>query len=384
MSNIKRHLFFIGLLAQVCLCFGQTEILKTADSLAAVGQHSEAIGLLESIEPKTETIYLKLAKTQQARGHNEEALQYYRTVLEQNPGKILTTVDYGELLLESGKAEIADSLFSALSKRYPENAAFNYRTGLAKEKRKDSIAIRYFFKTHILDSTHQGAIYKTAKYFLQNGKSYNAIMLCNTGLRARPNNVSLLSILGQSYSRTLQFEKAIEPYEKLLELGEGSEFILENLAKAYRTTGQDENAIETYKKMLDINDANASVHSNLGVLYLNQNKPDKAQQHFTMALLIKKQPVDNEYVNIGLSFKRQENFQEAYRNFKMALVENPENQRARIELAIAADAIYDDKEKVLKHYQDFIDQHGETGRKDMLSIAEYRISQLKKEIHMAK
>ncbi|MCP9198776.1 tetratricopeptide repeat protein [Gramella sp. GC03-9] len=384
MSNIKRHLFIIGLLAQASLCFSQTEILKTADSLSAVGETTKAVELLKSIEPKTESVYLKLAKIQQASRQNEEALQNYKTVLDQSPGKILTAVDYGELLLETGKADMADSLFTELSKKYPENAAFMYRIGLAKEMKKDSTAMRYFFKTHSWDSTHQGAIYKTAKYFLKNGKSYNAIMLCNTGLRARPNNVSLLSILGQSYSKTLQFEKAIEPYEKLISLGEGSEFILEKLAKSYRVTGQDEKAIETYTKMLEINDANASVHSNLGVLYLNQNKPDKAQQHFTMALLIKKQPVDNEYVNIGLSFKRQENFQEAYRNFKMALGENPENQRALIELAIAADAIYEDKEKVLKYYQDFVDKYAETGRNDMLSIAEYRISQLKKEIHMAK
>ena len=112
--------------------------------------------------------------------------------------------------------------------------------------------------------------YKAAKYHLKNGKSYNAITYCNSGLKERPNNASLLSILGQSYSRSLQFEKAIEPYEKLIALGEGSEFILEKLAKAYRISGQNDKAIETYKKMLEINDMNAAVHSNLGALHLKK------------------------------------------------------------------------------------------------------------------
>ncbi len=364
--------------------YSQEDVLKTADSLSAVGEKKEAITLLKDLEPKTATVYLKLAKIYQANGENEEALENYKILLDQNPKKILTAVDYGELLLESGKLDLADSLFSNLSEKHPENAGFIYRIGLAKEKKKDSTAMNYFFKTLSKDFTHQGALYKTAKYYLKNGKSYNAIHMCDTGLEARPNNVSLLSILGQAYSRSLQFEKAIAPYEKLLQLGESSEFILEKLAKAYRVTSQPEKAIETYKKMLEINDSNSAVHSNLGALYLKTNEVEKAQQHFTMALLIKKQPVDREYLNIGLTFKRMEDFKSAFENFESALEENPENERALLERAIAADAYFDDQEAVLNLYEAYIKKYGESGRNDMISVAKYRISELKSEIHQAK
>ena len=364
--------------------FSQEDPIKTADSLSAVGEKAAAIKLLENLEPKSETVYLKLARIQQANGQNEDALHNYKNVLDQNPEKILTAVDYGELLMESGKLDAADSLFSDLSEKYPENAGFIYRIGLAKEKKKDSIAIKYFFKTLSKDFTHQGALYKAAKYSLKNGKSYNAISFCNSGLKERPNNVSLLSILGQSYSKSLQFEKAIEPYEKLIALGKDSEFILEKLAKAYRVTNQTRKAIETYNKMLDINDMNSAVHSNLGALYLETNEVEKAQQHFTMALLIKKQPVDREYLNIGLTFKRMEDFKSAFKNFESALEENPENERALLERAIAADAYFEDQDSVLKLYEAYLEKYAENGRKDMLSVAKYRISQLKSDIHQAK
>lgn len=364
--------------------YSQEDIIKTADSLSAVGEKAAAIKLLENLETKSETVYLKLARIQQANGQNEDALHNYKNVLDQNPEKILTAVDYGELLMESGKLDAADSLFSDLSEKYPENAGFIYRIGLAKEKKKDSTAMRYFFKTLSKDFTHQGAFYKTAKYYLENGKSYNAISFCNSGLKERPNNVSLLSILGQSYSRSLQFEKAIEPYEKLIAFGKDSEFILEKLAKAYRVTNQTRKAIETYNKMLDINDMNSTVHSNLGALYLETNEVEKAQQHFTMALLIKKQPVDREYLNIGLTFKRMEDFKSAFKNFESALEENPENERALLERAIAADAYFEDQDSVLKLYEAYLEKYAENGRKDMLSVAKYRISQLKSDIHQAK
>ncbi|SDS20945.1 Tetratricopeptide repeat-containing protein [Gramella sp. MAR_2010_147] len=364
--------------------FSQEETIKTADSLSAVGEKTAAIELLKSLQPKSETVYLKLARIQQANGQNEEALQNYKMVMKKNPEKILTSIDYGELLLETGKLDMADSLFSDLSEKYPENAGFIYRIGLAKEKKKDSTAMRYFFKTTIWDSTHQGALYKTAKYYLKNGKSYNAIVSARSGLKVRPDNVSLLSILGQAYSASLQFEKAIAPYEKLVALGEGSEFILGKLAKAYRVNSQPEKAIETYKMMLDINDMNSAVHSNLGALYLKTNEVEKAQQHFTMALLIKKQAVDREYLNIGLTFKRMEDFKSAFENFESALKENPENERALLERAIAADAYFEDQEAVLNLYETYIKKYGESGRNDMISVAKYRISELKSEMHQAK
>lgn len=362
---------------------GQTYEIKTADSLAAVGKHSEAIELLKQNENKSDKILLKIAKYQQTIGKNSEALKNYRKVLDQNPNRVLTALDYGELLLESGKLDLADSLFTDLSERYPENAGFVYRLGLTKEKKKDSTAMKYFFRTISLDFTHQAALYKTAKYELKRGKSHNAISLSNAGLKERPENISLLSILGQAYSATFQFEKAIPPFEKLVELGESSEFILEKLARAYRQTSQYEKAIDIYKMMLDINDKNSAVHSNLGSLYLRIDEVKKAQLHFTMALLIKKQPLDSEYTNIGITFKRQGDYKNAYTNFQKALKENPHNERALIELALAADGYFDDKQSVLQHYQNYFDKYKDSGRRDMLSVAEYRISELKKEIHLS-
>jgi len=362
----------------------QTSVLNLSDSLVAVGKQHEAIEMLQKTEPKSDQLYLKIARLQQKIGLDDKALQNYKKVLERNPDRILTSIDYGELLLESGKLDQADSLFSDLSEKYPDNAGFMYRLGLVKEKKKDSTAIKYFFKTAIWDSTHQGALFKTAKYYLKNGKSYNAIVSAKSGLKVRPNNVSLLSILGQAYSVSLQFEKAIAPYEQLLKLGQGSEFILEKLAKAYRVTNKTEQAIETYKKMLDINDMNSAVHSNLGALYLKTNEVEKAQQQFTMALLIKKQPVDREYLNIGLTFKRQEDFKSAFENFESSLEENPENERALLERAIAADAYFEDQEAVLNLYEVYIKKYRESGRNDMVSVAKYRISELKSEIHQAK
>ena len=362
----------------------QEKEIKEADSLYSFGKRNQAIKLLDELEPKTEKINLKLAHFYKNSGLVEESLHYYETVLKQNSERVLTAIDYGELLLESKKWKEADSLFSKLSEKYPENASLTYRLALAREEQKDSTAMDLYFKTVGLDSTHQGALYKTAKYELQGRNHHNAIHLSKTGLRTRPDNASLLSILGQAYLVSLQFKEATLPFEKLLKLGETSEFVLSRLATAYRKSGETNNAIDTYLKLLNINNSDIQAYTNLGALYLKKNEVDKATEMFMMALFIKNQPVDNEYVNLGLSFKRKEDFKKAFASFEKALEENPKNERALIELAIAADAHLDDKEKVLEHYQNFVDKYSQSGRKDMLSIAEYRISELKKEMHLAK
>lgn len=366
-----------------CQAFAQqSDFLKEADSLNAVGKTSKAIDLLESSADQSEKVLLRLAEFQKKSGKDNEALENYRKVLQKNPNRTLTALDYGELLLEMKKLESADSLFSILSEKYPENASFRFRLGLAHEKLNDSTAIDDFFKTVELDSTHQGALYKTAKYELQNGRHFNAAALAKKGLEVNANNASLLSILGQSYMVSLQFDKAIEPFERLLKLGEGSEFILKNLARAYQTTNQPYKAIETYLNLIDINPGNADARLSLGLLYLNNGKNLKAEEQFSKVLLLRNPPVDKEYVYSGLAWKAEGNFHLAHELFKIALKENPGNERALLEVALTAENFIEDKNQLVKLYENYVNRYRGVGDPKKLEIATYRISELKKELHM--
>ncbi|WP_157514518.1 tetratricopeptide repeat protein [Christiangramia portivictoriae] len=364
--------------------YAQQDILNNADSLAAVGNREEAIKLLTDLPDKDAKILLKLAKFQQSEGNIKSALENYKQVTQKHPEKVLTMQDYGELLLENGKLELADSIFSNLKERYPENAGFTYRLGLVKEKRKlDTLANRLFFETVSYDFSHQGALYKTSKYQLARGRKHEAIELAKSGLKKRPKNVSLLSILGQAYMSTFQFDKAIPAFKTIVEEGEASEFVLENLARAYRMTNQLAEALETYRKMLDINDMNSAAHSNIGVILMEMNRHKEAREHFYNALFIKNPRVDKEFLNLGLASKELEDFKEAYRFFKFAIEENEENERALLELALTADRYFKDKKSVIEHYERYLDKYSGNGNSNMIEIAKYRLSELKKEVHFS-
>ncbi|PRX42956.1 tetratricopeptide repeat protein [Salegentibacter salegens] len=361
----------------------QTSALAISDSLYAVGEYSEAIEKLQKINSKTEKTYLKLAKNYAANRQPEIALENYKKVLDQSPDRVLTAVDYGELLVKTEKLEAADSLFKVLNKKYPKNASFKYQQGLIREKLKDSTAIHFFTYTTMLDTTHQAALYKVAKDKLRNRQYTMAEHYSKRGLRVNPNNLSLLSILAQTYSSLKLYKEALQPYEKLIELGQDSEFIYNKLGFAYYRLKDYDKAIINYNKALEFEDRNSATHYTLGKLYALTGDLDKSETHLLMSILIKKQPVDAEFFSLGLTYKMQEKHKNALEYFNKALEENPDHERALYERAVAADNYMADDETVIGYYQAYFDKYESIGNDGMLYRAKTRISDLKEKIHLA-
>lgn len=361
----------------------QTSALAVSDSLYAVGEYDKAIKELKKISPKTEKIHLKLAKNYAANRETEAAIFQYKKVLENSPNRVLTAVSYGRILAEAGQLKKADSVFSALAKQYPKNARFQYQLGLIKEKQKDSTAIHHFMFTITLDKGHQGALYKVAKNKLKNRQYTMAEHFSKMGLEVNPKNPSLLSILAQTYSSLKLYKEAIPHYEKLIELGQESAFIYTKLGFAYYRESNYKGAIKMYKNALKIENHNSDTHYTLGKLYALTGDLDKSETHFLMAILMKNQPVDAEFLSLALTYKMQEKDKEALEYFNKALAENPENERALYERAVAADNYYKDDKAAISYYQDYLNKYENIGNAGMLSRAKNRISDLKKKMHLA-
>jgi tetratricopeptide (TPR) repeat protein len=361
----------------------QSPALAVSDSLYAVGEYSQAIVQLHKIDVVTEVVHLKLAKTFQAYGNFNDAEKHYELVLKENPERILTTLDYAKLLLKTGKFKKADSLFSVLTNTYPKNANFLYLQGVAKEKQEDSTALEYFKEAIQLESTHQEALYKLGKNELQNGQYNMAINYSLIGLEHNPENSSLLSILAQGYSRQQKHKLAIPPFVKLLEMGQGNEFVHSRLAYSYYQQAEMENAIAQYKLALEFEDRNSDTHYNLGKIYAITGDLERSEIHLLMAVLIKKQSVDAEFLSLGLTYKLKKDHKKALEYFNKALEENPDNERALYERAVAADNYFKDLQTKIDHYQAYLNRYEKNGNKDMAYLAQTRLSDLKKEQHLA-
>ena len=360
----------------------QTPTLIIADSLYAIGNYSEAIENLNKIPEPTEAVQLRLARSYEAKGDLETALDNYRAVLEKQPEKLLTTIAYGEVLIKAGKLQKADSLFQKLTNKFPKNASFQFQLGEIKEKIQDSTYLDYFQKTVLLDSTHQQALYKLSKNALSLRDFATSEKLSLQGLNANSNNASLLSILAQTYFNENSFVLAIAPFEKLLELGQGNEFVHSKLGFCYYNQNNFEDAITQYNMALAYEDRNSDTHYNLGKLYAKQGDLKKSETHLLMALLIKKQPVDSEFLSLALTYKLQEDHQKTYEYCNKALEENPNNERALYERAVAADNYFKDQKTVLNHYQAYLSKYEKDGNENLVYLGRTRMKDIRAELHL--
>ncbi len=360
----------------------QTPTFVIADSLYAVGNYSEAIQQLENRENKTDATQLRLAKFHEANGDFNSAKIYYKFVLQQHPEKLLTAISYGELLVKAGDLRSADSLFQNLAKRHPNNASFQYQLGTIKEKQADSTFQYYLRNTIKLDPTHQHALYKLAKHEFSRRNFPVAEKLSLQGLQVNPKNAPLLSILAQIYIKENSFVLAIPPLEKLLELKQGNEFVHSKLGFCYYHQNNFKAAIEQYKMALGYEDRNSDTHYHLGKLYAKLGDLKRSETHLLMALLIKKQPVDAEYFSLALTYKLQEDYKKALQYFNSALEENPDNERALYERAIAADNYYKDQTTILNHYKAYLNKYEADGEKSLIYLAQTRMKDIRAELHL--
>lgn len=361
----------------------QSSALAIADSLYAVGNYSEAVEQLENTSEKTNTVFLKLAKAYEATGNSQAALENYSAVVENEPDRILAALSYGKLLYKMGQFQKADTVFLQLNTKHPENASFLYQRGLVKEKLRDSTAMSFFNIAAMYDKTHKQAHFKVAKDFLSKAKFSMAEFMSRRGLESNPNYASLLSILAQALYHQDKYPEAIEIFEKLVRLGEGSEFVHSKLGSAWAKGKMYGNAIEEYRRALDYEDKNHVTHYNLGKLHALIGDYKNSETHLLMAILLKDQLMDAEYFSLGLTYRLGENYKKAYEYFNKALKENPDNERALYERAIAADAYFEDLETRLNHYQAYLNKYEADGTKELVRLAQRRIKDIREEMHLA-
>ncbi|MFC5048160.1 tetratricopeptide repeat protein [Aquimarina hainanensis] len=374
--------FFLGTICMyITFSHAQTSV-TIADSLFQVGEYQKAIALYQknTSSPLYDT---KIAKAYNALGNHQQALTYYHRAITKNPSLIPTTLAYGKLLLTTKKLKQADSLFLYLTTTYPSNPNFHYHLGITKEQRQDSSYIVSYKTAFSLDSTHQKSCYKVAKYYMQKRKYDLTKTTALRGLSSYPENPQLLSILGQNNFLRSYYDRAIPFFKKLLELGYESGFIHTKIATAYLKTSDYDKAIIHYKKALEF-EQKPHLYSQIGSIYGRLNDHTQSLENHKKALKLKNTPVDQELIDIAMAYRHQEQWEKAIQYIKSAIRENPRSQKAHYQMALFADAYYDDPNTKLKYYETFTNTFGEQQHKYMQFMVEKRIEQLQKEIEQQK
>ncbi|PHR97893.1 MAG: hypothetical protein COA80_06455 [Leeuwenhoekiella sp.] len=373
-----------------------------ADSLYAVGNYSEAIAEYESLDKKDTSVYLKLARAHQAKGTLDDALNYYAQAAT-GTDEVIAMNEYGKLLITKRKFKEADSVFTELINVYQTNPDFYYQRGRAKENiprnlkidAKDSTTtsaqrliphILDYKKAVALDSTHQKALGELAVFYLKRKEYPMVEKLAFKALESYPTNVEIIGTLAQSYYYKGWNEEAITWFERLIELGQSTQFIHEKLGNSYYKDRMYEKSIEQYLEALDFSPEDDYLHATLAKLYNHVEDLEAAEMHGLLAVLYKDQSIEEEYYTLSRTYEMKKDWKNAMKYANRALEENPDHKNAEYTKVIVADNYYEDRRAVLKLYEDFIKKYSDSeyAKYDpVLRLARERRDKLNREIFMA-
>jgi len=356
--------------------------LKVGDSLFALGDYSKAIKEYKK-GSENEVQLFKLAQTYKALGNISQAIHYYEAVLLLDSKNAMAQYNYGKLLTDSGNYKKADSIFNFLIKTYPENPNFLYQLGLLKEEQSDSTAINYYQQAYQLDNDHLNSLYKIAKRHLEKRKFNEVRPFIEKGLIVNENSIQFLNLKALLEYYTQDYHKAIAAYLQLIKLNQSNPQLHENLAKSYMNTYQIEKAIKQFTILInEYEDKNPSWHFQIGKAFKLLHYTEKAKRHIEISIALLQIPLDTQYMSLASIYKREKDYNQEMEMLRNALNENPENELAQYQLAVAADNYFEDKESVMQYYETYLKKYSETGK--MQNLAKQRISDLKKELHYTK
>ncbi|WP_298898376.1 tetratricopeptide repeat protein [uncultured Psychroserpens sp.] len=370
-----RSLFVLLFSILITKTEAQSSVLNTADSLYLNGNYSKAITVYKTYNNPSE-IYNKIAKSYVAIGNYDLALQYYKQSVDANPKDALTLYDYAKLLSKTKKFETSIDVFNQLMNIDYRNPNYHYEMGLALERMNDSTAINRFRSAYDLDQTHQKSIYKIARHYLKKRRHTLAEKYIDKGLESYANNVELISLKAQSYYLQEYYTKARDNFQKLIDLGESSEFIHEKLSLCHAQNSDYELAIEHRKKALKYNAYNSTAIFVIGTYYQRLDDFKNAEKYIKQALLLMDVPLDHEYQKLGTLYNRQNRYKEALQAFQKSLKENPNNVRTEFFIVTTKDAYFEDIDSKIKLYEGFKKKYPESF---YARYATRRISELKEE-----
>ena len=98
-------------------------------------------------------------------------------------------------------------------------------------------------------------------------------------LAASPDNVQVLIQLGNDYSDAGNHTKAVETYQRALQIDPRNADVLTDMGVSYRKLGKPEDAVASFQRALEIDPNHAISLFNLGIVYRDDlKKPAEALQ----------------------------------------------------------------------------------------------------------
>jgi len=291
-----------------------------ADAYKRSGDHQAAIKLYSEViteKPREAGARKALGPAQGAKGNWKEEIEEYKKALKAKPDDPVTRYNLA-LAYEKGKmyreaaseyekvltvkpndAEALSRLsniyfqekryrdavlfLNKLKKLAPKNATVYAHTGFAYgEMKQYKEASWNYAKAIELGSKDPQVRYNLATVYGKMGREKDAIREYEKFAAVSP-NTEVLTILGEYYVKTKNYDGAIKAYKKLTVMEGGKAAGYSGLGLVYDLKGQTDQAIENYRTALKHNKKDEKIYLQLARAYEKKGRNGEAMEAYTSA-----------------------------------------------------------------------------------------------------
>ncbi len=248
----------------------------------ALGQPSEGYGDQERRISFTELTHYTMGLIYDAYGMSEEAVSEYKQVLQYNPESYHTRLKLGTNYARLGLLQEAVDELRLASTLNPEDLQARYLLAL---------------------------IYSTRKEFDLAAAEYEFILKSFT--KSDPQNIEVFGYLGQLYYSQKKYEKALEQFEKMLEIEPKNADVMYVLGSLYLEVDKKQKAVEMFSQSIAIDPFHDGSLNSLGYLFAEDGtRLDEALDYVQRAVKI--DPENGAYLDsLGWVYFKKQMYSEA-------------------------------------------------------------------------
>jgi type IV pilus biogenesis/stability protein PilW len=185
----------------------------------------------------------------------------------------------------------------------------------------------------------------------------------NSELETGKNQITASEVLihfnsGVELYHQREYAKAIQAYQKVIEIDPRYAEAHNNLGIIYQEAGDFDRALSAYQKAIEINPRYEKALNNLGVLLYLKGRYEESIQAFQKALTLNANNIES-HINLGILFKKQGQVDQAIESYHRALAINPLHGEAHYNMGLLYEQL-DQIEMAMGHYQKFIQMASKT------------------------
>jgi Flp pilus assembly protein TadD len=163
--------------------------------------------------------------------------------------------------------------------------------------------------------------------FYARGDFRHAIAYLREEVKKDPGNANLWRHLGSAYGQFEDYNNAIICYQRTLAINPTDLKTFYNLSLIYNFKGSLPDAEQAATKGLGLDAKDAELHASLGNILADEDKDDKAMEHYKTALELRPRDAVTRFNKGALHFKRRE-FKEAEVEYRAVLTLAPKDMEA--------------------------------------------------------